>query len=464
MITHPAVHDLFWDDNWNHDNPAFQQADVASKVGELVHSTYLNAAQQYGVQTPTTTGEDASSSLCPFRSAGSSVDPFKLTLWITCEAGGGPWADTEVPGTGGIQGLPLLDGLPTADDNTDYVIFLPKGSSVGLFSLRSCKSNGGKFDDFHFFTVVSQIQWGSFLGIPMPNIEYQTVPYIVAPVDCSDGTVAGLVDGVSHELVESATDPLVGLGWIENNQFSFTDPTKIFMDGETSDICEKAGNGSSATFGGLSVERYWSNQDNACVPRSDCSAPRLLKRSLPPPRTLTLKPPVLHSAGFAALRGVRAFAVRGSVRVRAYGPGSPRASSDYTIEQQGPGRALFEGRTKIDGGPTVSFAIVQVGSRRCARGRHRWVCQDNMPALDARTLVADLMRRPFATPSRTVTAHGLSTIRTTHANIAFLSTLTRSPQGLPVRLLDTARVRGTTQGTESVTFDYAPQAPIELPR
>src|SRR5581483_1588223 len=224
-----------------------------------------------------------------------------------------------------------------------------------------------------------------------------------------------------------------------------------------------AGNESSATFGGLTVERYWSNQDNACVPRSDCSAPRLLTRPVSAPRTLTVKPPVLHSAGFAALRGARAYVLHGSVRAKAYGPGSPRASSDYTIEQQGPGRALFEGTTKVDGGPSVSFEIVQVGRRRCARGPHRWVCQNRMPALDTRAIVAELMRRHFLTPSHTITAHGLTTIRTTQANVALSSALSRSPDGLPLRLVDVARVRGRALATENVFFGYAPQPLIELP-
>lgn len=468
VIPNPAVHALFWDSNWNQDNPAFQQSAVAAKLSDLVHSTYLNPAAQYGVGSATTTGADGSSALCPFRTAGSSVSAITLMIWITCEAGGGLQADSEFPGSGGIQGLPLPNGLSVADGNTDYVIFMPSGSSIGLGSINSCNpdGSGGDFGAFHFFTVVNEIQWGSFLFLPTPEVAFQTVAFIVTPVDCARGTVGGLIDNVSHELVESATDPLVGLGWIENNQFSFGDPRKIFTDGEASDICEHSGSGASTAFGDLTVERYWSNQDNACVPAAAPSCPATSARVLvhPRPATLTLKPAPLHPAALTDLRNARTYVVRGSVAIRNYGPQQPKVSSSYTIEQQGPSRALFEGRTKVGKGPWVSFEIVQVGGRRCERGPHRWACQNKMPALDTHALVSGLMSRQFSTKARTIAAHGMVTVRSTQGNVAFSSGLVRSANGMPMRLTDVSRTRGKVQGTENVVFDYAPQPPIKLPK
>lgn len=462
VIPNPAVHALFWDNNWNQDDPAFQQSDVAAKLDDLVHSAYLNPAAQYDVGSATSTGADGSSSLCPFRTAGSSVSAVTLMIWITCEAGGSLAADSEIPGTGGIQGLPLPNGLSVADGNTDYVIFMPSGSSIGLGSINSC----GDFDAFHFFTVVNEIQWGSFLFLPTPESALQTVAFIVAPVDCAHGTVGGLIDSVSHELVESATDPLVGLGWIENNQFSFSNLRQIFTNGEASDICEHAGNGASTPFGDLTVERYWSDQDNACVPAAapDCPAPSTRVLIHPRPLPVTLKPAPLHLAALSDLRSARNYVVRGSVSVKAYGPQQPKVTSSYTIEQQGPSRALFEGRTKVGKGPWVSFEIVQVGGRRCVHGPHRWVCQDKMPALDTHALVDRLMSRQFSTRARTITAHGRTTIRSTQGNVAFSSGLVRSAKGLPMQLVDVSRVQGKVQGTENVVFDYAPQPLINLPR
>jgi hypothetical protein len=86
-----------------------------------------------------------------------------------------------------------------------------------------------------------------------------------------------------------------------------------------------------------------------------------------------------------------------------------------------------------------------------------------MPPLDARAIVAELMRRQFSAPPHTITAHGRTTVRTIQANVALSSSLTRS-HGLPARLTDVARVGGKALAAENVVFDYTPQPAIALPK
>jgi hypothetical protein len=470
VIQQPAVHALFWDRSWDQDDPGFAQSNVMNGLNALINSGYLSDAAEYGVGDPTLTGGDvaAPALVCPGTSGSGNVSMLTLMFWITCEAGGGVWADTESPGSGGIEGVPQVDGLPLADDNTDYVIFMPKGASIGLGSINSC----GDFGAFHFFTVVSELRVGWALFAPYPEVDYQTVPFIVTPIDCAShpggpSGVTGLIDNVSHELVESATDPLVGLGWIENNQFSFSDPKKIFKNGEASDICENAGDGPTTMLAGVTVERYWSNQHNACVPAagSGCPAPAL-RRALghPSPSLPGIKVHPLHGGALGALAHTRSYVVKGSMHANAFRAHQPRVESQYTIEQQGPGRAMYEGRTKIDGGPWVSFGVVQVGNRRCILGARGWVCRNNMPALDTQKILDVLMNRQFSTPMRTTVGHGLTAIRTAQGNVNFASTLARSPAGLPMRLADVSRVGGKVEASENLVFTYGPTRLITLPK
>ena len=463
VITQPAVHALFWDRNWDQDNPGLPQAQITAGLTRLVDTSYLADAAQYGVGSATMTGGDVSAPdfLCPGSKAAGNVNPLSLMLWITCEAGGGVIADSELPGTGGIEGVPLADGLTLANDNTDYAIFLPAHVSVGLGSVRSCDA----FDAFHFFTVVAEqrIGWAAFL--PYPETVYQTVPFIVAPVDCANGTSAGVADDVSHELVESATDPLFGIGWIDNSQFSFSNPRQIFQNGEVSDICENAFNGSQATLAGVMVERYWSNERNSCVPTPvpDCSttAPRLLTR--PSPALLGLKVRPLYVGALTALRHTQQYVVHGSMQAQSVGNTQPRVISSYTIVQQGPGRSSYQGATKVGDGPRTTFQIVQVGQRRCFRGSQKWVCENGMPPLDTGGILAEMFNRQFSVPATTSTRRVLTLTRLTQGNVTYTSTLTRGTGGEPMRLQSISRITGRPEAAQNLVFDYTPKPLIKLP-
>src|SRR6185437_4050391 len=94
-----------------------------------------------------------------------------------------------------------------------------------------------------------------------------TFPYLVIPTQCAKTKTDWLSVLLSHELVEAATDPIPGSGWIDT---SLSDAN----GGEAADICAKAvvTSGFSTPVintyldNGLGVTQYWSNADNACAP------------------------------------------------------------------------------------------------------------------------------------------------------------------------------------------------------
>lgn len=464
VMQNPALHVLYWDNNWNADNPRTPESAINSGLTSLVNSGYLGDAAQYGVGKPSMTGSNGPSVLCLKSSARGGVNLITLLAWITCEAGGGPQALTEIPGTGGIEPLPLLDGLPMADDNTVYAILLPTDSSVGLFGINSCSS----FDAFHFFTVVAQIRIGWAWFIPYPDPTWQSVPFIVAPMDCA-GDLAGVTENVSHELVESATDPLVGLGWIDNSKFSFSNLTQIFMQGEASDLCENTPQAHS-TIGGVSVSTYWSNSAQQCVPaQAACSTSVPQVKFRPTPSLLAVRPHPLFASSVKALSRYKAYDVKATMS-SAPAVAQPAVSSHYTVLQQA-GRFSFSGTTKVGTGPATSFDIVQVGHKRCERSNSRlgakgWHCQTGQAPLDASSIVNDLFTRDFSAATTSSGKGGVVRTRALQSNVAFSAVLHRTSAGAPMQLTDVAQVGSRVKARQTVSFDYtdAGRTPITLPK
>lgn len=465
VMQNPALHVLYWDSNWNADNPTTPESAINTSLRNLVSSGYLGDAAQYGVGTPSMTGSDGPSALCFKSSARGGVNLITLLAWITCEAGGGPQADTEIPGTGGIEGLPLLDGLPMADDNTVYAILLPTDSSVGLFGINSCSS----FDAFHFFTVVAQIRIGWAWFIPYPDPTWQSVPFIVAPMDCAGG-LTGVTENVSHELVESATDPLVGLGWIDNSKFSFSNLSQIFMQGEASDLCENTRQAHSS-IGGVSVSTYWSNSQQQCVPaQAACSTsvPQLNFR--PTTSLLAVRPHPLFASSVKTLGRQRTYEVNATMSSTPAAVAQPAVSSHYTVWQQ-PGRFSFSGSTKVGSGPVTRFAIVQVGHKRCERsssqlGAKGWHCQTGQAPLDAGSIVNELFTRDFTSSTTSSGSGGVVRTKALQGTVAFSALLHRTRAGAPVQLSDVARVGSRVKARQTVSFDYthAGRTRITLPK
>ena len=463
VIANPAVHALFWDRTWDADNPlALSQHNIQSQLNDLLASSYLTDAAQYGVGPATSTGGDTPSILCPIPSLHGLLSTITLLPWITCEAGGSALALTEIPGSGGIGGLPLPDGLPLADDSTDYAVFLPPQAGIGINGNRSCTD----FNAFHALTVVSQLrfEWEAFLPAMVPA--YQTVPFMVEPIDCAGGTAVSAVQILSHELVESATDPLIGLGWINNRDFSLRDPFGVLHTGEASDICEADASQSTSVAGSVPVDTYWSNSRSRCVPAPMpfcTSANTALPIGHPHPAVPVRGVRPLHKVVVDALAHRSAYAVTATMRGLSIGRFQPALLSDFKIVQEGRARAMISGRAKIGRGHWTNFAVIQVGHRRCLRGAKGWVCRNGFPLLDTHPLVATLLGQRFSAPPVMTLRRDRVLTRAAQGNVSYTSALVRSVAGLPMSVQSSSSIAKKTVAREGVTFSYTPGAVIRLP-
>jgi hypothetical protein len=148
----------------------------------------------------------------------------------------------------------IKDGtLPAPTLNTIYAVYLPSGVSVTLDSATSCQEFGG----YHNTLTATTANGGD-----MP------VAYAIIP-RC-DATEKTATFSASHELIEAATDPNVGLNAIA---YYMQDQLWAFAGGEVGDVCVDFTGGGEDSYveSGFSVQRTWSNKSakaghDPCVP------------------------------------------------------------------------------------------------------------------------------------------------------------------------------------------------------
>ena len=64
--------------------------------------------------------------------------------------------------------------------------------------------------------------WATTLSIRRPAARKSRSPAM--PIDCANGSADELSTLASHEIIETATDPNVVMGWIDNSKFDLTEP------------------------------------------------------------------------------------------------------------------------------------------------------------------------------------------------------------------------------------------------
>ncbi len=318
VLDHPKIHNIYLDDDWDANNPdAPTSAQLDRFTQELVSSHYFDAASQYGVNRAAFTGSHGRSLLCaPVQPVFSHAEFVELLAWVTCEVSFSP----PVPGL-----IPPLTGVPQTNDDTLYVIYLPRSMTI---------VDGGcdQLSAYHFFGAAPNFKFEDIFGVPIPiPIPYsQTFAYAVVPTSCASGDAQQIRDHItkaaSHEIIEAAVNPLVGTGWINNSVVTdlhgsfvsqlFDVFSNIDLDlkvGEAADICEAGGTHTGppafqhptpavplpvsdpSLDNRIMVAPYWSNADaeahvndatpfNACVP-------------LMPASTLTFGTPTFPGAG-----------------------------------------------------------------------------------------------------------------------------------------------------------------------
>ena len=258
--SHPNVFDVYWDDNWNADNPNSPTVgQIDNMVSTVAGSSYFDPAGQYGVGRGSFIGSHQATA-CGGRPSGS-VSFTSLLGYITCEV--------QVPFT----------SVPYPDDNTVYALFLPEGTTVSGAIGADCQPGGA--DAFHAWSAAFTITFVTIFGIPtpIPQLTLEGYPFTVVPASCalsdSGKPIHNVLDSTSelfsHELAEASLDPFPPTGWIDDSQFDINNLPQIFSAGEPADICQPAMPNEQPTTpvrmaDGFVVGTYWSNADNACVP------------------------------------------------------------------------------------------------------------------------------------------------------------------------------------------------------
>jgi hypothetical protein len=145
--------------------------------------------------------------------------------------------------------IPPLTGVPQTNDDSLYVVYLPRSMDI---------IDGGcdQLSAMHFFGAAPNFKFDSVLGVPVPTFFSQTFAYALVPSKCASGASAQeildeITEAASHEIIEAATDPIVGTGWINNSVVTdvhgglvseiFHAFANIPLDlraGEVADICE----------------------------------------------------------------------------------------------------------------------------------------------------------------------------------------------------------------------------------
>ena len=294
VLEHPEIHNLYLDSDWDAHNPdAPTRAQLDALTQGLVNSGYFSAASQYGVGSATFTGSHQREVLCGlFEPIAGTAEFVDILAWVTCMAGYNPFSAPPSllpPGT-----LDPISGVPEGNDNSLYVVYLPRDVEIA-------EGGCGSFKAYHFFAAVPDIRFEFPIPIPIPVS--QTVAFAVVQTKCLSGATPQdlrnkIFNAATHEIIEAAVDPLVATGWINNSVVSDAEGDDFFdqiaasfsaidLDlrvGEASDICQAGGKQkdppasqhptepipiptSDPSLGGFFlVAPSWSNNPEGCAP------------------------------------------------------------------------------------------------------------------------------------------------------------------------------------------------------
>ncbi len=150
-----------------------------------------------------------------------------------------------------LQGLLTANKLPAPDADTMYMIYFPSGIDPSDGSGPSCIANGDycAYHDSFTATGGQLVRYGV-----MPDMEAGS-----CAMGCGPTGFASFTDVSSHELIEAVTDPDNGTGWLD------PEPNQQTNCGEIGDICAVGGTAEAGTIAGFTVQKEWSNKNNACI-------------------------------------------------------------------------------------------------------------------------------------------------------------------------------------------------------
>ena len=245
VSTSPQLHLLFWGKTFTDPNhsQAITMIFTAFNLG-IFQPGYHNWLEQYGVDIGFVRD--------------SSSDSNNPDNYVGGGAGFVPIAAHVIEQ--GLDGKGPLFWFVWGD-NPLYGVFLP----------AAVVANG---NDYHFMAPNGSYLWAPW---PFTLLVHEGMPFFVVhtpeaamsmPTDSvpSAGTAGAfdvMTEGMSHEYVETVTDPFPFLGWSDWGKMPLQDNSEI------GDICENADPwGRTTRNNNFALSTYWSQKDQACVPPS----------------------------------------------------------------------------------------------------------------------------------------------------------------------------------------------------
>jgi hypothetical protein len=241
-----------WDDHMT-SVPLAQRAPTSEQIDAMttamVCSSYFDDLTQYNINPPTFDGDVATDPSCVTNAVNDAVSTGNVISYATMRS----FAACIVNNAG--------------DSTPQINIFVAPdlmASAFGQDTFGMCTPG---------ITTAAYHGWG--LSVPNFTVE----PTNSAPKQACNNP-GNILDSLSHEMVETLSDP-GGFGWSHASGLAHADLGKQLNEGQLGDICSVVGTYPTPAntpgaipfpdvsgMTGLSVAPYWSDQDNACEPRS----------------------------------------------------------------------------------------------------------------------------------------------------------------------------------------------------
>jgi hypothetical protein len=208
---------IFWGNAWNQAATSPSASAVVSAVQNILRGPWMSGLRQYGIRR------------CSFGGA----------IVVTSPGPPGTYNDSDIQDL--IWALIDDNKFPEPDDpggRNLYMVFMPPGSTYGPGGIRGKHLDATDFD------------------LPA-DLDHAWVGFI-----CTNASIDQLTSTFCHELAEMCTDPESDAWTVTGNQ-------------EIGDVCNLV----DQTLNGVSVESYWSAEDNACLIPTAYSVRRALKWS-----------------------------------------------------------------------------------------------------------------------------------------------------------------------------------------
>jgi hypothetical protein len=273
-LSSPVYVNLYWDTNWDSDNPSMPKAELDAFTFAILSSSYFGGLAEYGVSKP---------------SFGGGFLPQQNWCTIKAPAQVG-FYDPVNPSIIGFLQCELVHGGIPQGPQVVYNIILPQTSEESDFfgNVTFCGNGPGTAWHFHQtpYSPGAAVAIGAgLLGVATGGVPGALEAFVGAlatlqggplyTIESANPACGVFTDNLLHEMVEAASDPFPSPGAIWNEDeiadvaakcpatHSFVPPSPVVaLPSQTSFPTS----GAFTTNATISVPQYWSNAGQKCIP------------------------------------------------------------------------------------------------------------------------------------------------------------------------------------------------------